>query len=137
MKISSQVAACILVKNKRILIASRPLGKDFEGFYEFPGGKINLGEFMIEGLFREVKEELGVCLDLKKIFFLTSFDILQNNKKIRLNFFFSTNWFGKIANKEGQDLKWIQIKEIKNYKILKSNLKLIPFLNFFILPASN
>ena len=50
----------ILFKNKRVLIASRPPLKIFSGYFEFPGGKVEKGEFPLEALYRELKEELKI-----------------------------------------------------------------------------
>ena len=54
------VVACILVKKNKILISTRPYPKIFHGYYEFPGGKVSSGEFLLESLFQSEKsvEEL-------------------------------------------------------------------------------
>ena len=68
-------------KKKKILISLRPKGKDFSGYYEFPGGKMNKNEFIIEALSREINEELGVDIDLHNLNFLNSYEIFQKKKK--------------------------------------------------------
>ena len=60
------VVASVLKKKKKILISSRPSSKKFAGLYEFPGGKLNTGEYLIEALSREIDEELGVKMKWKK-----------------------------------------------------------------------
>ena len=75
--------ACILKKNEKILISSRPQNKIFSGFFEFPGGKINPNEFVLEALKREIYEELGVMIDLRSIFFLKSYHVIQRKKKLQ------------------------------------------------------
>ena len=74
-------------------------------------------------MYREIYEELGVEIDLNKLNFLQSYNVIQMTKKIKLNFFLCTNWRGKVFSKEGQILSWIYPNEIKNYKMLKSNKK--------------
>lgn len=57
------VAVGILVKdNGDILLAERPAGKPYEGYWEFPGGKVEAGETIEEALKREFMEELGIAI---------------------------------------------------------------------------
>ena len=129
------VVACVLKKNGKILIASRPVTKNFSGFFEFPGGKVEKDEFLIEALDREIYEELGIRLNFSKIYYLNNYKILKQN--ISLNFFLCLSWFGKIKNKEKQTLKWIVPKELNNYNLLKSNHSFKIYLNNFIFPTAN
>jgi len=56
---------CALIENKgKVLIAQRPLDKHLGGEWEFPGGKIEVGESPTEALHREIKEELGCTLSI-------------------------------------------------------------------------
>ena len=107
---------------------SRPQNKIFSGFFEFPGGKINPNEFVLEALKREIYEELGVMIDLRSIFFLKSYHVIQRKKKIRLIFFLCLNWFGEIFSKELQEFKWISPLSLNEFKMLKSNDKIINYL---------
>ncbi len=129
------VVACVLKKNDKILVASRPETKNFAGFFEFPGGKVEKDECLIEALDREIYEELGIRLDFSKIYHLKNYRILKNN--IRLHFFLCLRWFGKINNKEKQTLKWIAPKELNNYNLLKSNERFKIFLNNFVFPTTH
>ena len=122
-------------KNGKILIASRPETKNFSGFFEFPGGKVEKDECLLEALDREIYEELGIRLDFSKIYYLYNYKILKHN--INLHFFLCLRWFGKIKNKEKQTLKWIVPKELDNYNLLKSNESFKIFLNNFIFPTAH
>ena len=127
------VVACVLKKKEKLLIASSPEMKTFPGFFEFPGGKVDKEECLIEALEREIFEELGITLDFNKIYYLNNYKILKQN--ISLHFFLCLRWFGKIENKEKQILKWIFPTKLNNYKFLKSNKSFISFLNNFIFPT--
>ena len=130
-----KVVACVLKKNEKILIASRPKTKNFSGFFEFPGGKVEKDECLIEALDREIFEELGISLDFSKIYYLNNYMILKQN--ISLHFFLCLRWFGKIENKEKQTLKWISSKELNKYNLLKSNEIFKIFLKDFIFPTTH
>jgi len=117
----------ILFKNKRVLIASRPPLKIFSGYYEFPGGKVEKGEFLLEALYRELNEELKIKVELNKVIFFTNYKI-QREKKLNLNFFICDEWEGKIFPNEKQNLFWVEISQLSNFKILKSNYKVIKML---------
>ena len=109
--------------------------KNFSGFFEFPGGKVEKDECLLEALDREIYEELGIRLDFSKIYYLNNYKILKHN--INLHFFLCLRWFGKIKNKEKQTLKWIVPKELNNYNLLKSNESFKIFLNNFIFPTAH
>ena len=117
----------ILLKNKRDLIASRPPLKIFSGYFEFPGGKVEKGEFPLEALYRELNEELKIKIELNKVIFFTNYQI-QREKKLNLIFFICDSWKGKIYPNEKQNLHWVEISELLNFKILKSNYKVIKML---------
>ena len=129
------VVACVFKKNEKILITSRPETKNFSGFFEFPGGKVEKDECLLEALDREIYEELGIRLDFSKIYYLNNYRILKHN--ISLHFFLCLRWFGKAKNKEKQILQWIVPEELNNYNLLKSNESFKVFLNNFIFPTTH
>ena len=133
----TNVVASVLKKKKRILISSRPIGKNFPGLYEFPGGKLNEEEFLIEGLSREIDEELGVKINFNKTYFLLSYKIMKKKKKIKLHFFLCLNWVGEPIGLEKQKLRWVFPSELKNYAFLNSNKKFTDYLLRNIFPTTN
>ena len=62
MKLLLVVAAALIDMDNRVLLAQRPKGKQLEGLWEFPGGKLDAGEGPEEALIRELREELGVTV---------------------------------------------------------------------------
>ena len=80
---------------------------------------------------RELLEELSIKLNTKNMIFLQSYEIKRQNKKILLNFFITNKWSGRIKNLENQRIKWVDLKKIRESKILKSNIKIIYTLSFF------
>ena len=120
------------------MISSRPCNKSFSGFYEFPGGKVKKNEFLMEAVKREIMEELSVKVDINKLIFLCSYQVTRGKKKIDLNFFYTNTWLGNIKALEKQKVKWIRLSEVKCFKMLSSNKKIIDFLNYFLLfPGTN
>lgn len=57
------VVAAVIARDGKLLVCQRPLGKRHEGLWEFPGGKLEVGESMEDGARRELREELGVELE--------------------------------------------------------------------------
>ena len=119
------------------MITSRPSNKSFAGFYEFPGGKVKKNEYLLEALKRELMEELSVRINVNKLIFLCSYQVIRKRKKIDLNFFSTNSWFGKMEALEEQKVKWIRFCEINDYKMLSSNKKIIDFLNCFLIVSKN
>ncbi len=60
---STPVVCALIIKEGRVLVARRPLGKRLAGYWEFPGGKIELGETAEDALRREIREELGCYIE--------------------------------------------------------------------------
>ena len=61
-----EVAAAIIRKEGKVLVAKRPRGSHMEGYWEFPGGKKERGEGLEACLKREVLEELNLCIEVEK-----------------------------------------------------------------------
>jgi len=103
-KIVEVVAAVLQRADGSFLLAQRPAGKVYAGYWEFPGGKVEVGETRLAALSRELDEELGITL-------LTAYPWLTRefeypHAKVRLNFFRVTHWQGELQGKEGQSFAW-------------------------------
>ena len=84
------VAAGILIdKNNRVLITQRNKGKLLKGFWEFPGGKLNIGENPKIALKRELEEELGISVISYEPFM--QLEHCYYNQAVNINFFWYTN----------------------------------------------
>jgi 8-oxo-dGTP diphosphatase len=88
----------------RTLMAQRPKGKVYEGYWEFPGGKVEPGESHYQALVREIREELGVEVLQAYPWFLQQFDYAH--AKVNLNLFRVTRWQGIPQPLEDQALAW-------------------------------
>ena len=122
------VSALVLVdQDGRVLICERPKGKFMEGFWEFPGGKLEANELPDDCIIREVKEELGV--DLSNSCFspltFTTFDYEEFSVIIFL--YLSREWEGFIKPKENQNLKWVRPNQLFEINMLPADAPLISF----------
>jgi 8-oxo-dGTP diphosphatase len=112
------------------LFNQRPLGNDkpYEGYWEFAGGKIEENETNIQALSRELKEELGIEIDINKIDYLTKTTHDYAHASVELHFYTVNLWQGEPKGIEGQNLLWCTND---NYPtpILPSLDYLIPKLN--------
>ena len=98
--ITDVVAAVLLKANGNYLLAQRPVGKVYAGYWEFPGGKVEPGESRLDALKREIREELGVDVVTAHPW-LTRFHVYEH-ASVRLNFFRVTKWTGELR---GLDLQ--------------------------------
>jgi len=86
------------------LLTSRPVGKPYAGYWEFPGGKLEAGESIEEALSRELNEELGLTMGEAKAWKVEVVD--YPHALVRLHFFKVTQWSGELQMKEQQSYAW-------------------------------
>ena len=99
-QVTDVVAAVLLKPNGDYLLAQRPAGKVYAGYWEFPGGKVEPGETRLAAIKREIAEELGVQIVIAHPW-LTRFHVYAH-ASVRLNFFRVTDWRGTLRGLEGQ-----------------------------------
>jgi 8-oxo-dGTP diphosphatase len=98
----TEVAVAVLVREDgKVLLSSRPEGKAYAGYWEFPGGKIEKGETPAEAIARELEEELGVKVSDSFPWFVKEFR--YPHAHVRLHFRRSYTFYGKPVPKEGQE----------------------------------
>ena len=123
------VAACALVDaDGRVLIAQRPAGKKLAGMWEFPGGKIEPGETPEESLVRELFEELGIVTKSACLAPLTFASHAYEDFHLLMPLYICRRFDGTPAGKEGQALKWVRPRDLRNYKMPPADEPLIPAL---------
>lgn len=100
-----EVAAAVLQKEDgSFLLAQRPEGKIWAGYWEFPGGKLEPGEGAYHALVRELREELGIHVETAYPWVTRVFT--YPHATVRLHFFRVTRWRGEPHPHEGQQFAW-------------------------------
>jgi 8-oxo-dGTP diphosphatase len=100
-----EVAAAVIQRGDgAFLLAQRPSGKVYAGYWEFPGGKAEPGEPAAQALARELHEELGIDIDAAYPWITRVFT--YPHAKVRLNFFRVTRWRGEPHPREDQAIAW-------------------------------
>ncbi|MBU1358288.1 MAG: NUDIX domain-containing protein [Gammaproteobacteria bacterium] len=104
----TEVAVGILVRpDGALLLSTRPEGKPYAGYWEFPGGKIEAGETVVMALRRELFEELGITIADAEIWKTTEHD--YPHALVRLHWCKVTAWTGEFEMREGQAMCWQQL----------------------------
>ncbi len=99
------VAVGVLIdKGGRFLLTSRPAGKVYAGWWEFPGGKLERGESVATALARELHEELGIDVLEVRPWNVTRVDYAH--ARVRLHFCKVFAWRGEFEMREGQAMAW-------------------------------
>jgi 8-oxo-dGTP diphosphatase len=100
-----EVAVGVLMQaDGSFLLTSRPAGKPYAGYWEFPGGKLEAGESIEEALSRELNEELGLTMGEANAWKREV--VAYPHALVRLHFFKVTQWSGELQMKEQQSYAW-------------------------------
>jgi len=101
----TEVAVGVLLRaDGCFLLTSRPPGKVYAGYWEFPGGKVEAGETVAQALRRELHEELGI--EASQIEPWRSEIVDYPHALVRLNFCKVHRWEGVLQMREGQQARW-------------------------------
>ena len=123
------VAACALVDvDGRVLITRRPEGKTLAGLWEFPGGKVEAGELPEQSLIRELREELGIDVNVACLAPLTFASHSYSDFHLLMPLWICRRWEGVVTAKENQELAWVRPQRLKEYKMPPADEPLIPHL---------
>ena len=104
----TEVAVGVLIQpDGSFLLTSRPQGKVYEGYWEFPGGKLEAGETVAQALRRELEEELGIHIGKVQPWKVEVVD--YPHALVRLNFCKVFDWQGELQMRESQSFAWQQL----------------------------
>lgn len=104
----TEVAVGVLIQpDGSFLLTSRPQGKVYEGYWEFPGGKLEAGETVAQALRRELEEELGIHIGAVHPWKSEVVD--YPHALVRLNFCKVFDWQGELQMRENQSFAWQQL----------------------------
>lgn len=110
-------------KKGMILIAQRKMGDFLGGYWEFPGGKCELGETIEECLAREAAEELGIQIKAKELH--CHKDHTYPNRKLFFHFYLCEYLGGEPQTLDCQDVRWVKVEELPGYQFPPADADII------------
>ena len=121
-------AVALIDVDGRVLLAQRPTGKSLAGLWEFPGGKVEHGETPEHALIRELQEELGIDTWASCLAPLTFASHSYDDFHLLMPLFACRKWAGTPQAREGQTLKWVRARDLRDYPMPPADIPLIPIL---------
>ena len=121
-------AVAMVDPDGRILISRRPPGKSMAGLWEFPGGKVEIGETPEAALIRELHEELGIGISESCLAPLTFASHSYEDFHLIMPLFVCRKWEGRVQPLEGQTLNWVGPNKLREYPMPPADKPLIPIL---------
>ncbi len=107
------VACAVLVDAEgRVLVTTRPPGREMAGLWEFPGGKVEATESPEEALVRELAEELGIMTDGACLAPCGFASHAYPARRVLLLAFAIRKWAGRPVPREGQALRWVRVSDL-------------------------
>ena len=118
------VAVGILIDDAgRVLVTRRAPDAHQGGLWEFPGGKVEENETLLEALARELREELGVLVEATEALMVLEHD--YGDKQVRLDVHRVTSWSGEPRGLEGQPLAWQQPEQLRDWVFPAANRSIL------------
>jgi 8-oxo-dGTP diphosphatase len=110
------VVACALIDiDGRVLLAKRPKGRPLEGLWEFPGGKVEVGETPEIALIRELREELAIDVSQVCLSPFTFASHAYPDFHLLMPLYLCRRWKGEVMAREGQELAWVRAIRLGDY----------------------
>lgn len=128
MKLLLVSAVALIDVEGRVLLAQRPEGKSMAGLWEFPGGKVEPSETPETALVRELHEELGIETWNSCLAPLTFASHSYDDFHLMMPLFACRKWNGVPTPREGQVLKWVKARDLRDYPMPPADIPLIPIL---------
>lgn len=125
MKIVLVSAVALIDTEGRVLLAQRPAGKSMAGLWEFPGGKVEVGETPEAALIRELHEELGIDTWKSCLAPLTFASHAYADFHLLMPLFACRRWDGVAQGREGQALAWVRLEKLRDYPMPPADLPLV------------
>lgn len=119
------VAVGMVVRDSQVLIAKRQNHQHQGGLWEFPGGKVEPGETTPQALVREFQEEVGLTLDPGQMTPLMEVPFDYGDKTVLLDTWVCNASQGEARGCEGQQVAWVEIAELDDYRFPEANAVLI------------
>ncbi len=116
------VVTGLIHREGKILLGKRPKGS-LQGQWEFPGGKIEIGETPEEALKRELSEELGIEADIGALRLAATHT--YGERGVLILFFDVVFWKGEPKSQHHVELKWVPYDEIRQHEIPEANRKML------------
>jgi len=113
------VVGVIFNAQKQILVALRPDDKHQGGLWEFPGGKVEIGEAAEVALHRELHEEVGIMV--QKAIPLTQCHYHYEDRHVWLDVWEIQQFSGEAHGKEGQEIAWVSLQQLQQLPVLSAN----------------
>ncbi len=117
------VVTALIRKKGQVLLGQRPPDGSLPGQWEFPGGKIEVGESPRAALKRELLEELDIHANIENLRLANSHS--YGERGVLLLFYDVLFWKGEPKSKHHAELKWINPDELKNLEIPDANKKIL------------
>ena len=117
------VSACFLVKDKKVLVAQRKENDEMPLKWEFPGGSIKDDENYDAALIREIKEELGI--DINVIEEVGSSEVNYKGKVLMISFFLAEGDTTAITLKAHKEYKFVNLNELKTLDLCDADKEFI------------
>lgn len=118
------VAVGVILNDRgEILISKRHVESHQGGLWEFPGGKLEAGESVLQALQRELLEELGIVIGSSRALMEISHD--YSDKQVLLDVWLINEFSGSASSREGQPLRWVAPAALTDFNFPVANVPIV------------
>lgn len=118
-------AAALISENEQVLVQLRPDGKPLAGLWEFPGGKVEVGETPQAALVRELREELLIETTEKDLVPFTFASEELGDRDLLLLLFVCRRWSGEPRPVVASALRWCDLKQLRALPMPPADIPLV------------